>query len=168
MLDGNSQRSPAGSVTPRDWQMVFAFWLFSYILQSIWGALVALDLGVVIDARRLVAVTAGAGVFAFALRSIRQRAAAIQLRHLIGAIATGGLVMFAIRVGIDQMWPDSRPLDRSLRWALAWTGYYGIWLLAVTRGPSFRDQRTSPGRSPGFLPRVYLEQLFSTKVHDRD
>lgn len=165
MLDDASKFRPAESLARRDWLMVLAFWLFSYALQSMWGALVALDLGGLIDARRVIAVTAGAGVFAFALRSIRQRAAAIQLRHLIGAIAIAGLVMFAIRVGLDQVWPDPRPIDRSLRWALAWTGYFGIWLLAVTRG---LDQRNSANRGSSFLPKVYLEQLFSTKARDQD
>jgi peptidoglycan/LPS O-acetylase OafA/YrhL len=151
----------------RELLWVLAFWLFSYVLLSIWGALVARDADVVIDGRRLIAVTVGAGLFALAQRSIRERAP-VRLGQLIGAIAAASVAIFAVRFGLDQGMPDPRPIDRTLRWTLAWTGYFGIWILAAANRPWDVQRVRAQGKDLPALPKPYLEQLFDSRSDNPD
>lgn len=145
----------------RNLPLILAFGAFSYVLLSTWGALVAENLAVVLSERRLVACLVGAGLFWLAVSRLRQRND-VSLSKLIAIIVGAGLVILAVRLGLDQLSPHPVTADHSIRWSLAWSGYFGIWLLAVVP-PCAPPTGEGKGPDPvelSALPDVYLEQLF--------
>lgn len=150
----------------RNMVLIVAFGAFSYLLLSLWGALVADSLAVVVSPRRMVACSIGAGIFWLTLRRLR-RESEVGLGSLLVSILIAGLAILAVRLGIDQLSVSPIEPEHSIRWSLAWSGYFGIWLLAAVppgaARPVTHEQSTTivgPGYSQS-LPDVYLEQLLS-------
>ena len=147
----------------RDTLIILGFGLFSYVLLSTWGALVAESLKVILSQERLVSCAAGAGIFWFAIRRLKQRRE-VSLSSLLGVIVGAGLIILAVRLGLNYISPNPVTVERSVRWSLAWSGYFGIWLLAVVPpcAPGGAQSTDSTGISA--LPDAYLDHLF--KVPD--
>lgn len=156
---------PKTQANGRDTTLIIAFGLFSYVLLSIWGYLVVGDLAVTLSPRRLVACAIGAGIFWLTLSRLRRKRS-VDLGALVASIVIAGLTILLVRLGLDQ--PSTSPIEpeHSVRWSLAWSGYFGIWLLAaVPLGPpvvgAHRGERNmgSAGAEP--LAEVYLDQLMA-------
>ena len=157
----------------KDVILIAAFGLFSYVLLSLWGYLVARDLGVVISPRRLVVCSIGAGIFWLALSRLK-RQRRVDLGTLLASIVIAGLAILMVRLGLDQLSASPIEPEHSVRWSLAWSGYFGIWLLAaVPPCPpvSFRagqpDVEIRAG-SADTLPGVYLDQLLALPGDDHE
>lgn len=163
------QRSSQPHPNRRELALIIAFGLFSFVLLSLWGALVAGNLGVVFSPRRMVVCSLGAGIFWLTLRRLKQQGA-VSLGTLLVSIIVAGLSILAVRLGIDQMAVAPIEPEHSVRWTLAWSGYFGIWLLASVPPcpPQLLGQHgdSAAGRSE-VLPEVYLDHLLDLP-DDRD
>jgi hypothetical protein len=51
--------------------------------------------------------------------------------EVVATIVASGLTILAVKLGMDQFSPSPVPAQDSIRWSLAWSGYFGIWLLAT-------------------------------------
>ena len=157
----------------KDVALTIAFGLFSYVLLSIWGYLVAGDLGVTLSLRRLVLCTIGAGIFWLTLGRLKRKRR-VELGALLASIVIAGLTILLVRLALDQLSNSPIEPEQSVRWSLAWSGYFGIWLLAaVPPGPPIahragRGERERRSGTIEALPDVYLEQLLSLDGEDRD
>lgn len=156
----------------RDMTLVIAFGLFSYVLLSLWGYLVAQDVGVILSPRRLVSCAIGAGIFWVTLSRLRQQRR-VELGTVVGSIVIAGLTILAARLGIDQLSASPIEPEHSVRWSLAWSGYFGIWLLAAVppcAPMAFRGGRPQPDDQAGqmVLDDVYLEQLLTLPDGERE
>lgn len=155
----------------QDVALIVAFGLFSYFLLSIWGYLVARDPSVALSPRRLVVCAIGAGIFWLTLTRLRRRPN-VDLGALLASIVVAGLTILLVRLGIDQLSTSPIEPEHSVRWSLAWSGYFGIWLLAaVPPGPpsAYRAGRTATDGRPGTteaVPDVYFEQLLALPGED--
>ena len=144
----------------RDLPLIIGFGLFSYVLLSSWGALVADSLAVFISERRLVACTVGAVLFWLALRVLRGRQG-VSRGEVVATIVLAGLAILAFRLGLDQLSPVPVAAQHSIRWSLAWSGYFGIWLLAAV--PVGGPAASGTGAvEPGDLVDPYLDILLET------
>lgn len=156
----------------RNMTLVVAFGLFSYVLLSLWGYLVAQDVGVILSPRRLVSCAFGAGIFWVTLSHLKQQRR-VALGAVLGSIVIAGLTILAVRLGIDQLSASPIEPEHSVRWSLAWSGYFGIWLLAavpVGAPMALRGGRPLPDERAGpmVLEDVYLEQLLTLPREERD
>lgn len=134
--------------------LILAFGAFSYVLLSVWGALVAGNLAVVLSPRRIVVCSIGAGIFWLTLRRLK-RESRVGLGTLLVSILVAGLAILAVRLGLDQLSTSPIEPEHSVRWSLAWSGYFGIWLLAAV-----------PPCPPGSLREKGLETLQSDGLGD--
>jgi hypothetical protein len=156
----------------KDLILITAFGFFSYVLLSLWGYLVARDLGVVVSPRRLVVCTVGAGIFWLALSRLK-RQNRVDLGALLASIVIAGLTILMVRLGLVQLSASPIEPEHSVRWSLAWSGYFGIWLLAaVPPSPpvSFRAGRPDVeirANDMDTLPGAYLDQLLALPGDDR-
>jgi len=151
----------ATTLTPkRDLALILAFGVFSYVLLSTWGALVAHNIAVVLSERRLVACLVGVGLFWLATSRLKERRD-VSLSKLVAIIVGAGLTILAVRLGLDRLSPHPINAEHSIRWSLAWSGYFGIWLLAVVPPCAPPAKGEGPASSQiSALPEAYLEQLF--------
>lgn len=126
------------------------FGAFSYALLSIWGAIVAEDWSVVLSERRVVLVSLGAGVYWLILRRLQSRGRASAGRVIAWMVAGMAVVLLA-RLGLDLLSPGSVSAGHGIRWSLAWSGYFGIWLtgavaflpIGAIRKPAQEDSNDS-------------------------
>lgn len=102
----------------RDGALTVAFGLFSYVLLSIWGYLVVGDLGVALSPRRLVACAIGAGIFWLTLSRLKRKSR-VDLGALLVSIVAAGLMILAVRLGLDQLSTSPIEPEHSVRWSLA-------------------------------------------------
>lgn len=156
-------------VRRKDVTLTLAFGLFSYVLLSIWGFLIVGDPGVALSARRLVACAIGAGIFWVTLGQLKRKRR-VDLGTLVASIVIAGLTILAVRLGLDQLSATPIEPERSVRWSLAWSGYFGIWLLAaVPPGPPIANGAGRADLDAGSgdtLPDAYLEQLLALPGED--
>jgi hypothetical protein len=107
------------------------FWAFSYALLSLRSAILHDDWAGVIDNNRLLAVTFGAGAFAFVLRQL-EAGNRLTLRRTVAWIVSATLAIMIVRLTIDEMLFDvPHGIGMNLLWSLAWSGYFGLWVMGV-------------------------------------
>ena len=149
----------------RESLLFIGFAVFSYVLLSAWGALVAENLVVLFSERRLVACAIGAGLFWCSVAFLKRRGRP-NLTTEVGVILAAGLTILAVRLGLDQLSPDPVDPQHSIRWSLAWSGYFGIWLMAVVPPARSGSAITVSGDSTALsrLPEVYLEAFFDPET----
>ena len=143
----------------RDVTLTVAFGFFSYVLLSLWGYLVAGDLGVTLSPRRLVMCAIGAGIFWLTLGRLKRKRR-VELGALLASIVVAGFTILLVRLGLDQLSTSPIEPEHSVRWSLAWSGYFGIWLLAAVP-PASRSKIDLRGGGADPLPDDYLDQLMA-------
>jgi hypothetical protein len=122
--------------------LTLLFWLFSYAFLAMRGAMLEEEWAALLSGRRAIAVTAGAVAYWLVLERL-EVSRRIDLAKVAGWIisATIGLMLF--RLALDQLF-TSEPLPplRNIRWSLAWSGYFGLWVMgaiAFRRGIALAD-----------------------------
>lgn len=111
-----------------------AFWLFSYALLSAMAQLIPTAPGL-FNETRLIATGAGALCFALVLRWTRHAAERLEATRVAAILATilpASLFVLAARMVTDLLqYGEVRDLNRDLRWAMIWAGYFGLWVSAA-------------------------------------
>lgn len=112
-------------------RLVGLFWVFSYAVLSIRGAIYADDWLAFFSGERALAVTAGAGAYWLVLKQL-DAGARVTLRAAVVWIAVATLAIMLIRLVIDDIFVDAPdPLGANVRWSLAWSGYFGLWVMGA-------------------------------------
>jgi len=134
--------SPSITLTPRAalspaipiLRWALAFWLFSYALTSTIAGLIPTAPGL-FNETRLIATGAGALSFALVLRWTRhaaERLEATRVAAILTTILPASLFVLAARVVTDMLqYGEVRDLNRDVRWAMIWAGYFGLWVSAA-------------------------------------
>lgn len=111
-----------------------AFWLFSYVLLSAMAQLFPTAPGLFNDTR-LIATGVGAACFSLVLgwtRSNGDRFGAARVAAILATILPASLFVLAARLVTDYLqFGEVRDLNRDLRWAMIWAGYFGLWVSAA-------------------------------------
>lgn len=111
-----------------------AFWLFSYVLLSAMAQLFPTAPGL-FNETRLVATGAGALCFALVLRWTRRAAERMEAARVAAILATilpASIFVLVARMVTDLLqYGEVRDLNRDLRWAMIWAGYFGLWVSAA-------------------------------------
>jgi len=139
-------RLPGQPLLPLKRSMVLAgsFWLFSYTLLALRKILSVEDLSVAISVQRVVAISVGAFAYWLVVRQI-ESSERIRLRTVIGWVAAATLGMIAVRIGLSNLLTDEPvPLGRSLRWALTWSAYFGLWVTGAVAYLAPPQARAAP------------------------
>jgi hypothetical protein len=115
----------------RSWQLAVAFWIFTYALLSLRGALLDEPVAI-LHFRRLIATAAGALLFVLVLQSMRRaagRPTAAKVRIALAVTVPTVLSMLALRWGLES-WVGGRAAApaQSLVWTIVWTGYFAAWV----------------------------------------
>jgi len=144
----------------RDLLLAFLFWAFSYALLSVWGAIVAGDWSVVLSERRVALVTLGASAYWLVLKRLR-RDGDVSLRTAAGWIVAGGVTLLLARIGLDELFNHPVAVDKSVRWSLAWSGYFGIWVIgSIAHGRAINGSKGTAESSVADVGDEYWQALF--------
>jgi hypothetical protein len=112
----------------------FAFWLFNYVLQSALAGLSPTAPGLLSESR-LVATAAGALCFGLVLhwiRTVEHRLGASLVAVILSTILPASLFVLAARLVNDVLvYGEVRDINRDLRFAMTWAGYFGLWVSAA-------------------------------------
>jgi hypothetical protein len=109
------------------------FWLFTYALLSVRAQLLLGDGFSLASARRLLATTAGAATYWAVLGWMRARpeGRAPNPAAIVATILPASILVLAARLAVDRLWYETPlPLEANLRWVMAWSGYFGLWVSA--------------------------------------
>lgn len=102
----------------------------TYAVFSIRAVLDPVAPGELFSLKRLLATTAGSGLFMLAVAKAATMTTtrwSERLTALLWVTAIGSIAIFAFRIGYDVL-VDNRPeavIARNARWVLAWLGYFG-------------------------------------------
>lgn len=111
-----------------------AFWLFSYVLLSAMAQLFPTGSGFFNDTR-LIATATGALCFAVVLRWTRHIAEGLEATRVAAILTTilpASLFVLGARLVTDLLqYGEVRDLNRDVRWAMIWAGYFGLWVSAA-------------------------------------
>jgi hypothetical protein len=107
-----------------------AFFAFCYCLLT-WRALLLNEAAPLFSDRRALALLVGAGVFWKALGQL-EKPGRLTLVRMASWIVLGTIIVMVARLAVNWWKPDA-PLTvtYSLRWSLAWAGYFGLWLMGA-------------------------------------
>ncbi len=126
----HSDRAPTVPIL----RWALAFWLFSYFLLSAFAGLIPTAPGL-FNETRLVATGAGALCFALVLRWTRHAAERLETKRVAAILTTilpASLFVLTARVVTDMLqYGEVRDLNRDVRWAMIWAGYFGLWVSAA-------------------------------------
>ena len=142
VMTGPLHLSPSASALPQAdaplrlsilrWSL--AFWLFSYCLTSTIAGLIPTAPGL-FNETRLIATGVGALCFALVLvwtRQAAERLEATRVAAILTTILPASLFVLAARVVTDMLqYGEVRDLNRDVRWAMIWAGYFGLWVSAA-------------------------------------
>lgn len=107
------------------------FWAFSYAVLSIRGAIFADDWSALFSGERALAVTAGAGAYWLVLKQL-DAGARVTLRAAVVWITVATLAIMLVRLVIDDVFAFApEPMGANVRWSLAWSGYFGLWVMGA-------------------------------------
>lgn len=120
-----------------------AFWAATYLLFTLRSQLNPDEATIVLSARRLVSITAGAAFFALALVAARDWVARGRpgLR-LLWTVIPASLIVLVVRFAVNDLGGAEIPFVTDVRWMLTWSSYFalglGIFLLAHREGAAGR------------------------------
>jgi hypothetical protein len=124
----------------RTTQLTILFWIFSYALLSLRGVMLIGELSAFFSERRALAVSVGAVAYWMALKQLNS-ARSVSLREAIGWILAATALVAIASVTIDQLSAAPAGLTQSFRWSLAWSGYFGLWVMGAI---AFRTGAQTP------------------------
>ena len=137
------------------------FWLFTYAVLS-WRTEMLLGDGFpLISPRRILGTSAGAAIYGLVLCWIERPVDDGSSRRPLAIVATvlpASIAVLAARLAVDRLFYESAlPLTVNLRWVLAWSGYFGMWVsfsLALQMHRSVRARAHAPAiaHQPVALP----------------
>jgi hypothetical protein len=109
------------------------FWLFTYALLSVRAQMLLGEGFELLSARRLLGTSAGAlsywAVLAWMRRS--RGGAAPNPAAIVATILPATIFVLAARLAVEHLWYETPlPLQATLRWVMAWSGYFGLWVSA--------------------------------------
>ena len=105
------------------------FWVFSYALLTVRGALFYDDWSRFIDDNRLLAVTIGAAAYALVLAKLRGGRRPT-LSGVISCVALATVAIMIVRVSMDRlMFEVPHSLEVHLLWSLSWSAYFSLWVM---------------------------------------
>ena len=125
------------------------FWLFTYAFLS-WRTEMLLGDGFsLFSIRRVLGTSAGAAIYGLVLcwieRPVAERTAA-RLLAIVATILPASIAVLAARLAVDRLFYESAlPLAVNLRWVLAWSGYFGMW---VSASLAFQMHRSTLAQVP--------------------
>ena len=110
--------------------LALLFFAFCYALLT-WRSMMLTDAAELFSLRRMLILAVGGGVFWLAVTSLG-RAARLTLARVASWIVGGTLVVLVARLLFDALLPaDWITGSYALRWTLAWSGYFGLWLMGT-------------------------------------
>ncbi|UUR07557.1 hypothetical protein [Sphingomonas glaciei] len=110
--------------------LAVAFFAFCYCLLT-WRALLLSEAAPLISDRRAIALLVGASAFWLALGHLG-KPGRLTLVRTASWIVLGTIVVMVARLAVNWWKPDAvLTLSYSLRWSLAWAGYFGLWLMGA-------------------------------------
>lgn len=110
--------------------LVGLFWVFSYVLLSIRGAIFHDDWSRLVDSNRLLAVTVGAGAYRLVLKQLHD-GGRITFSRALSWIMFATLAVMAVRLVLDELLFDvPEGLAVNLLWSLTWSAYFALWVMA--------------------------------------
>lgn len=125
----------AGRRAPALQPLLFAalFWLFTYTLLSVRAQMLLGDGFDLVSARRLLGTTAGAISYWTVLVWMRhgRGGAAPNPAAIVATILPATIFVLAACLAVEHLWYETPlPLQATLRWVMAWSGYFGLWVSA--------------------------------------
>ena len=113
----------------RTLRLTSLFWVFSYVLLTIRGAIFNDDWGRLLDNNRFLTVSVGAFAYWLVLKQVEARHR-ITLRETMAWIVGATLVVMIVRVTIDEtMFAVPQGAAVNLLWSLTWSAYFGLWVM---------------------------------------
>lgn len=110
--------------------LVGLFWIFSYVLLSVRGALFYDDWSRVLDNNRLLAVSVGAAAYGSVLKQL-QRGRPVTFVRAISWIVLSTLIVAVVRLTVDELLFDvPQGLSVNLLFSLTWSAYFALWVMA--------------------------------------
>jgi hypothetical protein len=102
------------------------------------------DAFALLSARRLLGTTAGAAscwaVLAWMRAGRDERPAAPAA--ILATILPATILVLAARLAVEHLWYETPlPLQATLRWVMAWSGYFGLWVSASLAFQMHRERR---------------------------
>lgn len=143
--------SPSARSAPSLQPLLFAalFWLFTYVLLSVRAQMLLGEGFDLLSARRLLGTTAGAASYWAVLAWMRRGRGGLAANPtaIVATILPATIFVLAACLAVEHLWYESPlPLQAILRWVMAWSGYFGLW---VSASLAFQMHRT--GRAPTAL-----------------
>jgi hypothetical protein len=155
MSVAKSLRGRSAPRTRRILHLTLLFWLFSYAFLAMRGAMLEEQWAMLLSMRRAIAVAAGAGAYWIVLKKL-ETMPRVELGKVIGWIITATLGIMLIRLAIDQFFAfEPLPPLRNIRWSLAWSGYFGLWVMgaiAFRKGVARLETPAAPLAAPCARP----------------
>jgi hypothetical protein len=109
------------------------FWLFTYALLSVRAQMLLGDGFDLVSARRLLGTTAGALSYWTVLAWIRadRDGRPVRPAAILATILPATIFVLAACLAVEHLWYETPlPLQATLRWVMAWSGYFGLWVSA--------------------------------------
>jgi hypothetical protein len=128
------------------------FWLFTYVLLSVRAQMLLGDGFDLLSTRRLLGTSAGALAYWAVLGLIRtgRDGRPVNPAAIVATILPATIFVLAACLAVEHLWYESPlPLQATLRWVMAWSGYFGLWVSASLAFQIHRDSRTV---APAFAP----------------
>ena len=122
------------------------FWLFTYALLSVRAQMLLGDGFDLVSARRLLGTTAGAFAYWAVLGWIRtgRGGRPVNPAAILATILPATIFVLAACLAVEHLWYESPlPLQATLRWVMAWSGYFGLWVSATLAFHIHRAGRTA-------------------------
>ena len=140
------------------------FWLFTYALLSVRAQMLLGDGFDLLSARRLLGTSAGALAYWTVLAWMRadRDGRPVNPAAIVATILPATIFVLAACLAVEHLWYETPlPLQATLRWVMAWSGYFGLWVSAslafqmhrggraeaqACAGPAAADSAVAPAR----------------------
>lgn len=143
---------PARSARPLQ-PLLFAalFWLFTYVLLSVRAQMLLGESFELISARRLLGTSAGALSYWTVLAWMRRSRGGLAPNPaaIVATILPATIFVLAACLAVEHLWYETPlPLQATLRWVMAWSGYFGLWVSASLAFQMHRECRAAATPAP--------------------
>jgi hypothetical protein len=131
------------------------FWVFSYALLTLRGAILFDDWTRLIEGDRLLAVSFGAIAYGLALSSF-ETARQVSLWKTMGWIVAATVAVMTVRLVLDQGATGAHHgLALNVLWSLTWSTYFAVWVLgAMIFEPAIRASVAPAAAAPAAVTRA--------------